>query len=123
MTYPYTKKFIVTLKGDDPEMLAITPRFASYNWHIPKTCEAMEIDTLDKCEELHQLRVQLNVCESFFDMLWRDSDLSKLFRTDLVKVRCSLCNIQDCSTRNDRNECLRMELLTSKSKPTEKGKE
>jgi len=56
---------------------------------------------------LHELRVQLNGCESFFDMLWKNYDLSKLFRTDLAKVRCRLCGIDDCSTRNDREECLR----------------
>lgn len=63
-------------------------------------------------KDLHEQRLQLNGCESFFDMLWRDYDLSKLFRTDLAQIRCKLCNITDCSTRNDREECLRMELLS-----------
>jgi hypothetical protein len=60
---------------------------------------------------LHELRVQLNNCEGFFDMLFRDVELSKGFRTDLAKIRCSLCGIHDCSTRNDPEECLRITLL------------
>ena len=35
-------------------------------------------------------------------------ELSKLFRTDLAKIRCRICNISDCSTREDREECLRI---------------
>lgn len=62
---------------------------------------------------LHELRVQLNNCEGFFDMLFRDMELSKGFRTELAKIRCSLCGIHDCSTRNDPEECLRINLLSS----------
>jgi hypothetical protein len=62
----------------------------------------------DVADELHKLRLQLNDCETFFDMLWNDYTLSKLFRTDLAKVRCSLCGIDGCSVRNDPEECLRI---------------
>jgi hypothetical protein len=117
MTYPYQKKFIVTLKGDNQEMLSITTRFASYEWHIPKTCEAMEVDYFENSEELHRLRVQLNDVETFLDMLWNEDVLSRLFRYSLAKMRCKLCDIDDCSVRDDPNECLRiMAGLESKSK-------
>lgn len=59
-------------------------------------------------EALHEQRQQLNDCENFLDTLWKDMELSKLFRTDLAKIRCRLCNISDCSTREDREECLRI---------------
>ena len=53
-------------------------------------------------------RQQIDDCETFLDMLWKDMELSKLFRTDLAKIRCRICNISDCSTREDREECLRI---------------
>jgi len=59
-------------------------------------------------EALYEQRQQLNDCETFLDLLWKDMELSKLFRTDLAKIRCRLCNISDCSTREDREECLRI---------------
>jgi hypothetical protein len=68
-------------------------------------------------EELHRLRVQLNDCETFFDMLWKDYSLSKLFRTDLAKIRCKLCDIYDCSTRDDPEECLRVIHFQSQEVP------
>jgi len=59
-------------------------------------------------EALYEQRQQIDDCETFLDMLWKDMELSKLFRTDLAKIRCRICNISDCSTREDREECLRI---------------
>jgi hypothetical protein len=67
--------------------------------------------------ELHKLRLQLNDCESFLDMLWMDAELSKLFRIDLAKIRCKLCGIMDCSVRDDREECLRIIETVASNKP------
>ena len=71
-------------------------------------------------EELHRLRVQLNDCESFFDKLWADRNISKLFRSDLAKIRCELCGIYDCSVRNDPDECLREIILPERYGPPQR---
>jgi hypothetical protein len=123
MTYPYEKKFVVTVKGDKPEVLALTSRDAMLSsWRIPKECEAMEVDYFENSEELHRLRIQLNDVETFLDMLWNEDVLSRLFRYSLAKMRCKLCDIDDCSVRDDPNECLRIMAGIENPKPTVNGK-
>lgn len=51
---------------------------------------------------------QLKDVEKFLDMLFEEPHLSQYFRTELVELRCKICPITDCSTKNDRNECLRI---------------
>ena len=77
-------------------------------------CTAL-VKSDDAESELHKLRLQLNDCETFLDMLWNEDVLSRLFRSDLAKIRCKLCGIFDCSVRDDPQECLRIiEGATSK---------
>jgi chromosome segregation ATPase len=47
------------------------------------------------------------VVKAFLDVLWKDKELSKLFRANLAKVRCELCDSKyDCSVIADPEECL-----------------
>jgi len=58
---------------------------------------------------LKEKNQQIERVEEFLDMLYNDGGLSKLFRADLAKARCSLCSIRYvCSTVDSPDECLRV---------------
>jgi hypothetical protein len=55
-----------------------------------------------------ELTDKIIMVNDFLDSLFQDAELSKLFRSDLIELRCKLCNISECSVRGDRYECLRL---------------
>ena len=55
---------------------------------------------------------QIKEVRKFLDMLYIDQGCSKLFRTELVKVRCILCSMHyDCSVVESNDECLLVEQI------------
>lgn len=51
---------------------------------------------------------KLSKVTAFLDMLFESPECSKLFKSELVELRCEICDIHDCSVRGDRYECLRL---------------
>jgi replicative DNA helicase len=66
-------------------------------------------DYLQLNETLKEKDKLLLETEQFLDKLFKDYNLSKLFRVELAKTRCNICSLKlDCSTVNDPDECLRI---------------
>lgn len=50
---------------------------------------------------------KLDKVVKFLDSLYADGVIPRHFRFGLAEIRCDLCCISECSTRNDPEECLR----------------
>jgi hypothetical protein len=70
------------------------------------TSHEKEID-VSLIRDFKEQLIQLHDVQEFLNMLWKNHDLSKLFRSDLAKIRCRICESRfDCSLVDDPNTCL-----------------
>jgi phosphoglycolate phosphatase-like HAD superfamily hydrolase len=105
-----------------PEEEGLIHQWAKSDKELYKKIEELETELKKAREEIAQLSERLyneqtDVLESdmkldkvvkFLDSLFADGVISRPFRFGLAEIRCELCCISECSTRNDPEECLRM---------------